>query len=159
MVHSRPMTRRKRQELPERSWKMSRQHNFTTREKDTTMAKVNKQGSQKKEATTNIPKAAEAKRPAVEAAQSSQLNTPKETINKGKQSGKSNRSRVGGTAVPGARSTQPREINTSNPQQQQAESYNRTMRRRMEHLGTGPSEVSPMQEQRKKRLEKRKKRI
>jgi|ERR1051326_8573302 cobalamin biosynthesis Mg chelatase CobN len=120
------------------------------------MAKVNKQGPQKKEANT---KAAEAQKPAAEAAQSSQLNTPKETINKGRQSGKSNRSRVGGTAVPGARSTQPKEINTSNPQQQQAESYNRTMRRRMEHLGTGPSEVSPIQEQRKKRLEKRKRRI
>ena len=119
------------------------------------MAKVNKQGPQKKEATTNIPKAAEVKKPAAEATQSSQLNTSKETINKGKQSGKSNRPRVGGTAVPGARSTQPKEINTSNPQQQQADSYNRTMRRRMEHLGTGPSEVSPMQEQRKKRIEER----
>jgi hypothetical protein len=123
------------------------------------MAKVNKQGPQKKEATTNIPKAAEAQKPAAAGAQSSQLNTPKETINKGKQSGKSNRPRVGGTAVPGARSTQPKEVNASNPQQQQADSYNRTMRRRMEHLGTGPNEVSPMKEQRKKRLEKRKKRI
>lgn len=107
------------------------------------MAKVNKQGPQKKEA---IPKASEAKKPAAAAVQS-------------RQSGKSNRPRVGGTATPGAKSTQPREVNTTNPQQQQAESYNRTMRRRMEHLGTGPNQTSPLQDQRKKRLEKRKKRL
>lgn len=120
------------------------------------MAKVNKQGPQKKEA---IPKAGEAKKPAAGAAQGSQLNTPKDTASKVRQSGKSNRPRVGGTAVPGAKSTQPREISTTNPQEQQAESYNRTMRRRMEHLGTGPGQSSPLQEQRKKRLEKRKKRL
>src|SRR5437588_12683852 len=120
------------------------------------MAKVNKQGPQKKEP---IPKAAEAKKPAEGAVQSNQVNTPKDTASKGRQSGKSNRSRVGGTAIPGAKSTQPREVKTTNPQQQQAESYNRTMRRRMEHLGTGPSQTSPLQEQRKKRLEKRKKRL
>jgi len=135
---------------------LSRQNNPTTREKDTTMAKVNKQGPQKKEA---IPKASEAKKPAAAAVQGNQLNTPKDTVSKSKQSGKSNRPRVGGTATPGAKSTQPREVNTTNPQQQQAESYNRTMRRRMEHLGTGPSQTSPLQEQRKKRLEKRKKRL
>ncbi len=90
------------------------------------MAKVNKQGPQKKVANTNIPKATEAKKPATAPVQS-------------RQSGKSNRPRVGGTATPGAKSTQPREVNTTNPQQQQAESYNRTMRRRMEHLGTGPT--------------------
>ena len=33
------------------------------------------------------------------------------------------------------------------------------MRRRMEHLGTGPNQTSPLQDQRKKRLEKRKKRL
>ena len=107
------------------------------------MAKVNKQGSQKKEA---IPKSAEAKKPTTGAAQS-------------RQSGKSNRPRVGGTAMPGAKSTQPREVNTTNPQQQQAESYNRTMRRRMEPLGKGPSDVSPLQEKRRQGLEERKKRI
>src|SRR5436853_4300471 len=125
---------------------LSRRNDRTKREKDTTMAKVNKQGPQKKEANTNIPKATEAKKPATAAVQS-------------KQSGKSNRPRVGGTATPGAKSTQPREVNTTNPQQQQAESYNRTMRRRMEHLGTGPNQTSPLQDQRKKRLEKRKKRL
>ena len=120
------------------------------------MAKVNKQGPQKKEA---IPKAAEAKKPAAGTVQGNQFNTSQDTASKARQSGKSSRSRVGGSAVPGAKSTQPREVNATNPQQQQAESYNRTMRRRMEHLGTGPNQPSTLQEQRKKRLEKRKKRL
>ena len=123
------------------------------------MAKANKQGPQKKEPNTNIPKAAAAKKPAPGAVQSGQSNTPKDTASKGEQSGKSNRSRVGGTAIPGAKSTQPKEVTTTNPQQQQADSYNRTMRRRMEHLGTGPSQTSTLQDQRKKRLDKRKKRL
>lgn len=78
----------------------------------------------------------------------------------GKQSGKSNRPSVGGTAVPGAKSTQPKVIsNTNNPQQQQAESYNRTMRRRMQKLGAGPygeNAVVSAQERRKKRIERKK---
>jgi hypothetical protein len=138
---------------------MKRPRDHTTREKDTTMAKANKQGPQKKEPNTNIPKAAAAKKPAPGAVQSGQSNTPKDTASKGEQSGKSNRSRVGGTAVPGAKSTQPKEVTTTNPQQQQADSYNRTMRRRMEHLGTGPNQTSTLQDQRKKRLDKRKKRL
>ena len=72
---------------------------------------------------------------------------------------KGNRPRIGGTAVPGAKSTQPKEVAATNPQQQQAESYNRVMRRRMEHLGTGPGQGSTLQDQRRKRLEKRKRRI
>src|SRR5438105_661558 len=140
MVYSRLMIRKRRQELPGRSWRMKRPGDHTTREKDTTMAKANKQGPQKKQADTNIPKAPEAKKPAPGAVQGSQSNTPKDTANKSGQSGKSNRSRVGGTAIPGAKSTQPKEVTTTNPQQQQAESYNRTMRRRMEHLGTGPNQ-------------------
>lgn len=73
--------------------------------------------------------------------------------------------RVGGTAVPGSKSTQPKQIPTgnSNQQQQQAESYNRTMRRRMEQLGTGPEAAEDrtrtLQEKRKKRVENRKERL
>ena len=73
--------------------------------------------------------------------------------------------RVGGTAVPGAKSTQPKQIPTgnSNQQQQQAESYNRTMRRRMEQLGTGPEgaqeRTRTVQAKRKKRIEQRKERL
>ncbi len=79
-----------------------------------------------------------------------------------KQSTKSNKPRIGGTALPGAKSTQPREVKAASPAQQQAESYNRDMRRRMQHLGTGPYGEDPItaaQEKRKKRIERRKMRI
>ncbi len=76
-----------------------------------------------------------------------------------KPGSKSTESRVGGTALPGARSTQPREIKASNPQQQQAESYNRAMRRRMQQLGTTPGQAPAIVQQRRKRIERRKKRI
>jgi hypothetical protein len=127
-------------------------------EKDKTMAKVNKQGPEKKKPGTNMPKAAETKKAG--AVKSDALNAPKDLTAKDKQSGKSSQSRIGGTAVPGAKSTQPKEMTATNSQQQQQmESYNRTMRRRMEHMGTGPSSTSTVQDQRRKRLEKRKKRL
>jgi hypothetical protein len=76
---------------------------------------------------------------------------------------KGNRSHVGGTAVPGAKSTLPKQIptNNNNSAQQQTESYNRDMRRRMQHLGTGPNEnkANTVQEQRRKRIERRKQRV
>lgn len=79
---------------------------------------------------------------------------------KGKQSGKSTRPVIGGTAVAGAKSTQPKTVSQSNsPQQQQAENYNRSMRRRMQKLGTGPySEnlAATAQERRQKRIERKK---
>jgi hypothetical protein len=109
------------------------------------MAKVNKQGSQGPEKKVD---AAPTK--------GKQVDT---TPTKGKQVAKSSQSRVGGTAIQGAKSTQPKEITATNPQQQQAESYNRTMRRRMEHLGAGPSQTSGAKDPRQKRLEKRKRRI
>lgn len=86
--------------------------------------------------------------------------TPKRPIspNKGKQGGKGPSQRIGGTAVQGSKSTRPKEITSSNPQQQQVESYNRTMRRRMDQMGTTPDGSSNALEQRQKRLEKRKKR-
>lgn len=77
---------------------------------------------------------------------------------RGNQSGKGPAPRIGGTAVPGAKSTKPKEVTSSNPQKQQVESYNRTMRRRMDQMGTAPSGTSSAMEQRQKRLEKRKKR-
>ena len=86
--------------------------------------------------------------------------TPASTAKKG--SAKGNRSRVGGTAVPGAKSTLPKQIPTNNNSaQQQTESYNRDMRRRMQHLGTGPNEnkANTVQEQRRKRIERRKQRV
>ena len=69
---------------------------------------------------------------------------------------KNYRPQIGGTAVPGAKSTLPKQISTSNnPQQQELETANRTMRRRMEQLGTGPQ--AP--EQTKTAVNRRKERI
>lgn len=97
--------------------------------------------------------------PADESAQVQPLSQPSGSASgqkKGKQKGKSQRSKIGGTAITGAKSTQPKELTTSTPANQQAEYYNRDMRRRMEHMGTGPySErvaLTP-RERRKKRQE------
>src|SRR5260370_8236374 len=74
--------------------------------------------------------------------------------NKKKEGGRGRKSPVGGTAVQGAKSTQPREVKAASPQQQQAESYNREMRRRMEHMGMNPSAENPAVTRREKRLKK-----
>jgi hypothetical protein len=75
---------------------------------------------------------------------------------------KGNRSQIGGTAVPGAKSTQPKLIsNTNNPQQQEKENANRMMRRRMEQLGTGPQapeQGKTVRNRRKERIERVKER-
>lgn len=80
-----------------------------------------------------------------------------------KSTPRGNRMQIGGTAVPGSKSTTPKPPPAaSNPSQQQAESYNRDMRRRMQHMGTGPyseNQRSSPQEQRKKRIERRKQRV
>jgi cobalamin biosynthesis Mg chelatase CobN len=81
-----------------------------------------------------------------------------------KSTPRGNRSQVGGTAIPGAKSTLPKQPPeaTNASQQQQAESYNRDMRRRMQHLGTGPyseSQRATPQQQRRKRIERRKQRL
>src|SRR5205809_500385 len=121
------------------------------------MVEVNKQGTQKPEKKTGNAKTTAAKKtgPGQE-----QVVSPKDSApaNKGKQSAQSNQPRIGGTAAPGAKSTRPKEITSKSPQQQQAESYNRDMRRRMEHLGTGPAQASSAKDPRQKRLEKRKRR-
>lgn len=89
--------------------------------------------------------------------------TSTSTTNKSKSKG-SERARIGGTAVPGAKSTQPKPVSSSsNPQQQQQEYSNRVMRRQMERRGLGPqSDVERMQEaqaKRKKRVERKKQQI
>ncbi len=78
-----------------------------------------------------------------------------------RKSVKSNKRQVGGTAVPGAKSTIPKPPPTSNnPQQQQLEGYNRTMRRRMQNLNGDESEqAKTMQNKRRKRIERRKERL
>src|SRR5690242_13081102 len=77
---------------------------------------------------------------------------------------KGQRPPIGGTAVAGAKSTQPKQISTTNnPQQQEMESYNRTMRRRMQRMGMGPYANEPkkaktLQEKRKEKMERLKQR-
>jgi hypothetical protein len=75
---------------------------------------------------------------------------------------KGHQAQIGGTAVPGAKSTQPKQVSTSNnPQQQERENANRTMRRRMEHLGAGPQspeQVQATRNRRKERIERLKER-
>jgi hypothetical protein len=76
---------------------------------------------------------------------------------------KANRPQIGGTAVSGAKSTLPRPTSESrDPNQQQIESYNRTMRRRMEHIGAGPyaqeQRLETMKKKRQKKLETQKER-
>jgi hypothetical protein len=136
-------------------------------EKDRAMAKASKQGTQKKGGnagggagapppnTTPTPE---------DGVQQQKTAAPgpaagRNTFQRGRTGSRNSRSRIGGTAVPGAKSTLPKETPaTNNPQQQQAESYNRTMRRRMEQLGTGPTQQSAPAEQQRKRLEKRRRR-
>ncbi|HEY4386321.1 MAG TPA: hypothetical protein VGN34_17830 [Ktedonobacteraceae bacterium] len=81
--------------------------------------------------------------------------TPVSNPHRKKKGQRSSRSQIGGTAVTGSRSTQPRQApESTNPQQQQYESYNRTMRRRMQQIGTAPDEESKMQKMQKKRKER-----
>jgi hypothetical protein len=67
--------------------------------------------------------------------------------------------------LPGAKSTQPKQGPTSSNanQQEQAEAYNRDMRRRMQHMKTGPyaadSKTQTMQDRRRKQVERRKERL
>ncbi|HLZ56060.1 MAG TPA: hypothetical protein VKR06_03850 [Ktedonosporobacter sp.] len=110
--------------------------------------------------------AADARNISAEQVSSAASATPDSSSSARKSSskGKTHKSRVGGTAVPGAKSTQPKPASTSSdPNQQQIESYNRDMRRRMEHLGAGPyaqeNRTQSLQEQRQKRLDRRKQRL
>ena len=129
------------------------------------MTKANKPGSQRPGADNR--KGSEPKKPAAGAAGGITPKTPAGSTgtipsdaNKNKQSSQSSQSSqarkpaVGGTAVQGAKSTQPREVKAATPQQQQAESYNREMRRRMQHMGMNPTAENPAVTRREKRLKK-----
>lgn len=130
------------------------------------MTKVNKPGSQKPGAGTT--KKPEVKKPGTGASSSPGGAAKADTsagaradVNRGKPGAKSRKSTVGGTAVEGARSTQPREVKAASPMEQQAEAYNREMRRRMQHMGAGPyaqSAADSMRGRRQKRIEKKKQR-
>jgi cobalamin biosynthesis Mg chelatase CobN len=133
------------------------------------MTKVNKPGSQK--SGTNNPKETDTKKTASSQRSQSQSSTPRpqqaqpasfqSATDKSKQSGKNRKPAIGGTAVTGAKSTQPREVKAATPAEQQAENYNRETRRRMQHMGTGPYSQNASQglrDRRQKRLDKKKRR-
>lgn len=92
------------------------------------------------------------------------ITPPSAAPHKGHQhrgSSKGARSTVGGSAVAGAKSTQPRQVpESNNQQQQQHESYNRDMRRRMERMGyeDDQDKAQSAQTHRKKRMERLKER-
>jgi hypothetical protein len=97
--------------------------------------------------------------PASHTAQSAPSISIQTDTTKDKQSSKTRKPAIGGTAVQGAKSTQPKEIKSTSQTQQEAESYNREMRRRMQHMGTGPYGASPtdtVRDKRQKRIDKRK---
>ncbi len=134
------------------------------------MTKAHKPGSQKP--GSDKTKATGAKKPGSEGQGAiNRASTPKSQAepsitlqgdtNKDRQGGKSRKQTTGGTAAQGARSTQPKETKAASPTQQQAESYNREMRRRMQHMGMGPYGGSPadtVRDKRQKRIEKKKQR-
>ncbi|HEX6480082.1 MAG TPA: hypothetical protein VF043_14665 [Ktedonobacteraceae bacterium] len=133
------------------------------------MTKVNRPGSQK--SGTNNTKETDTKKSAPGQRSQSQSPTPKTppvqsassqaAVDKSKQSGKNRKSAIGGTAVTGAKSTQPREVKAATQAEQQAENYNRETRRRMQHMGTGPYSQNAGQalhDRRQKRLDKKKRR-
>lgn len=128
------------------------------------MPKANKHGSQQPESGTKATpagKTANASKRSTSSGATPQTPIPdsmQPPPNRSKQIGKSNRSRIGGTAVQGAKSLQPKQMTSSDPQQQQVESYNRQMRRRMEHMGTSPTQNAGL-ERNRKRMAKRKQRI
>jgi len=86
-------------------------------------------------------------------------NTVSSAGSRKKGKSKNARPQIGGTAVAGAKSTLPKPPPQSNdPAKQQMESYNRVMRRRMEHIGAGPQSqeerVAKLRNRRQKRIER-----
>src|SRR6266571_1394700 len=118
-----------------------------------------------KQGAENKPKNAQTKQvqPTLEVpAAKAQGSTAETAASKKKGTGKDSRPKVGGAAAQGAKSTQPRPVSASNdPNQQQMDSYNRTMRRRMEQMGGQSQEdrMHNMQKQRQKRIDRKKNRL
>jgi hypothetical protein len=135
------------------------------------MPKVNRPGSQKSGTNSNTLQETDTnKKPASQQSQA-QSPTPKTAPaqssgsqaarSKSKSGARNRKPAIGGTAIAGAKSTLPKEVKPGTPAEQQAESYNREMRRRMQHMGTGPYSAGPadsLRERRKKRQEEKKKR-
>jgi len=125
------------------------------------MANENTSGPQKQE--SNTAKTPDTKKP-LTGQPAKPLTSVSSSSKRTGTGGKAGKSRIGGSAVPGAKSTLPKPPPTSNdPNQQQVESYNRTMRRRMQQLKTGPyaqqERMQTLQERRQKRIDRRKERL
>jgi uncharacterized protein YaiL (DUF2058 family) len=102
-------------------------------------------------------------RPSTPAASTGTSNSPSSAGSRKKGKSKNTRPQIGGTAVAGAKSTLPKPPPQSNdPAKQQMESYNRVMRRRMEHIGAGPQSqeerMAKLRNRRQKRIERSKER-
>lgn len=98
-------------------------------------------------------------RPSTPAASTGTSNPPSSAGSRKKGKSKNARPQIGGTAVAGAKSTLPKPPPQSNdPAKQQMESYNRVMRRRMEHIGAGPQSqeerMAKLRNRRQKRMER-----
>jgi hypothetical protein len=138
---------------------MTKAHNKAgtgSQKPETGNTKAAQASKQEKSASSTTGSASRSNSPKPQSAPSISIQTEK---SKERPISKSRKPAVGGTAVQGAKSTQPREIKATSPQQQDAESYNREMRRRMQHMGTGPyggSSTDAMRDKRQKRVDKRK---
>lgn len=70
---------------------------------------------------------------------------------------------IGGTAISGAKSTQPKQAPVNNNASEPVETYNRDMRRRMQQMKTGPyaqeERMQTLQQQRQKKIDRRKQRL
>jgi hypothetical protein len=138
---------------------MTKAHHKTgsgSQKPEATHTKTNTSNKQATNAPSSSGSAKQSSSPKAASTPSINIQTEK---SKGKQSSKSSKTVIGGTAVQGAKSTQPKEITATSQAQQEAESYNREMRRRMQHMGTGPYGGSPtdaVRDRRQKRIDKRK---
>ncbi|MGH2506765.1 MAG: hypothetical protein ACRDHZ_05035 [Ktedonobacteraceae bacterium] len=123
------------------------------------MAKVHRSGSQKSDAEST---SKDEKQQQQEQSPDSSTTPATSNSSKGKQSGNFRKSSIGGTAIQGAKSTQPKEIPTGAAANQKPEYYNRETRRRMQQMGTGPynerTRLDPRARQ-KKRLEKNREKV
>lgn len=116
------------------------------------MAKENTSGQKQTSGTSQSPSAADTTKNNYTHTFSTSSSQSRKSTHSGK---KGNRPQIGGTAVTGAKSTQPKQTsNSNNPQQQELENSNRAMRRRMEQLGTStqsPAQAKTPSERRKER--------
>jgi tetrahydromethanopterin S-methyltransferase subunit G len=113
------------------------------------MPKIRRQGSQPQSSA----------QPSTKSSSQTKPSEVQKEQNKEKEA-ESQKPSIGGTAVPGAKSTQPREVTSVDPQRQQFESLNREMRRRLRQMKAGPyTEAETPLQRRRKRLEKRKQKL